>query len=54
MWAEPTAAPNGSNYEGDPSVVAVYMRRLRERIERNPSAPDHLKTVWGIGYKFEL
>ncbi|HLN62491.1 MAG TPA: response regulator transcription factor [Symbiobacteriaceae bacterium] len=43
-----------SNYEGDPSVVAVYMRRLRERIERNPSAPDHLKTVWGIGYKFEL
>lgn len=42
-----------SDYEGDPSVVAVYMRRLRERIERNPSEPDHLKTVWGIGYKFE-
>ncbi|HYF95326.1 MAG TPA: response regulator transcription factor [Symbiobacteriaceae bacterium] len=42
-----------SDYEGDPSVVAVYIRRLRERIERNPGEPDHLKTVWGIGYKFE-
>ena len=43
-----------SDYQGDPSVVAVYMRRLRERIELKPSEPDHLKTVWGIGYKFEL
>ena len=43
-----------SDYEGDPAVVAVYIRRLRERIEQNPSEPEHLKTVWGIGYKFEL
>lgn len=43
-----------SDFDGDASAVAVYMRRLREKIERNPSEPDHLKTVWGIGYKFEL
>ncbi|HYG58746.1 MAG TPA: response regulator transcription factor [Symbiobacteriaceae bacterium] len=43
-----------SDYEGDPAVVAVYVRRLRERIEQKPSEPYHLKTVWGIGYKFDL
>jgi DNA-binding response OmpR family regulator len=37
----------------DQSAVTVYIRRLREKIEANPSDPDHLKTVWGIGYKFE-
>jgi DNA-binding response OmpR family regulator len=29
------------------------MRRLREKIETDPSAPEHLQTLWGVGYKFE-
>ncbi len=37
----------------DPSTVTVHIRRLREKIENNPSQPDHLTTVWGVGYKFE-
>ncbi len=40
-------------YAGDPSTVTVHIRRLREKIERDPSAPDHLLTVWGVGYRFE-
>lgn len=37
----------------DPSTVTVHIRRLREKIEPDPSAPHHLITVWGVGYKFE-
>jgi DNA-binding response OmpR family regulator len=37
----------------DPSTVTVHIRRLREKIETEPSKPVHLQTVWGIGYKFE-
>ena len=37
----------------DPSTVTVHIRRLREKIEQDPSKPDHLLTVWGVGYKFE-
>ncbi len=37
----------------DPSTVTVHIRRLREKIEINPSNPAHLQTVWGVGYKFE-
>ena len=40
-------------YDGDPSTVTVHVRRLREKIERNPSQPRHLVTVWGAGYRFE-
>jgi two-component system, OmpR family, response regulator ResD len=40
-------------YAGDPSTVTVHIRRLREKIERHPSEPDHLLTVWGVGYRFE-
>lgn len=37
----------------DPSTVTVHIRRLREKIEKDPSAPRWLVTVWGVGYKFE-
>jgi DNA-binding response OmpR family regulator len=37
----------------DPGTVTVHVRRLREKIEDDPSTPKHLLTVWGVGYKFE-
>jgi DNA-binding response OmpR family regulator len=37
----------------DPSTVTVHVRRLREKIETDPSHPHHIQTVWGVGYKFE-
>jgi DNA-binding response OmpR family regulator len=37
----------------DPSTVTVHVRRLREKIEQDPSQPEHLQTVWGVGYRFE-
>jgi DNA-binding response OmpR family regulator len=37
----------------DPGTVTVHVRRLREKIELDPSQPAHLLTVWGVGYKFE-
>ncbi|HET6821487.1 MAG TPA: response regulator transcription factor [Anaerolineales bacterium] len=37
----------------DPGTVTVHVRRLREKIEADPSKPIHLLTVWGVGYKFE-
>ena len=40
-------------YDGDPSTVTVHIRRLREKIEPDPSNPTRLVTVWGAGYRFE-
>jgi DNA-binding response OmpR family regulator len=40
-------------FAGDTNTVTVHMRRLREKVEQDPSRPRHLKTVWGVGYKFE-
>jgi len=40
-------------FPGDSSTVTVHMRRLRSKVETDPSRPRHLKTVWGVGYKFE-
>jgi two-component system response regulator ResD len=41
------------DFAGDPGTVTVHMRRLREKIEEDPARPRYLKTVWGVGYKFE-
>jgi len=38
---------------GDTSTVTVHIRRLREKIEDDPSAPRRITTVWGIGYRFD-
>ena len=38
-------------YYGDENVINVHIRRLREKIEDNPSNPKYIKTLWGIGYK---
>lgn len=40
-------------YYGDENVINVHMRRLREKIEDDPSNPQYIKTLWGIGYKLE-
>jgi two-component system, OmpR family, response regulator ResD len=42
-----------SAWEGDSSTVTVHVRRLRSKIEIDPSAPRHIVTVWGVGYRFE-
>ncbi|MCU1490553.1 MAG: response regulator receiver protein [Acidimicrobiaceae bacterium] len=38
---------------GDVSTVTVHVRWLREKIEQDPSQPVHVRTVWGVGYRFE-
>lgn len=41
------------DFFGYPGTVTVHIRRLREKIERDPDLPTHIKTVWGLGYKFD-
>jgi DNA-binding response OmpR family regulator len=38
---------------GDTSTVTVHVRRLREKVEPDPANPSRIKTVWGVGYRFE-
>ena len=40
-------------YFGDTKTVDVHIRRLREKIEDNPSQPVYIETVWGVGYRVE-
>lgn len=42
----------GENYFGDVKIVDVNIRRLRMKIEKEPSSPEYLLTVWGFGYKW--
>jgi DNA-binding response OmpR family regulator len=42
-----------AGFFGFPSTVTVHVRRLREKVERDPERPAHIKTVWGLGYKFD-
>ena len=41
------------DFGGEASTVTVHIRRLREKIEADPARPRHVKTVWGVGYRFE-
>jgi DNA-binding response OmpR family regulator len=41
------------DFDGDAGTVTVHVRRLRTKIEQDPSRPAFLRTVWGVGYKFE-
>ena len=43
----------GSDYVGDTKTLDVHVKRLRAKVESDPSAPRHLVTVRGLGYKFE-
>lgn len=42
----------GEDYPGDVRTVDVHIRRLREKIEENPSEPKYVHTKWGVGYYF--
>lgn len=42
-----------SDYTGDEAALTVCVRRLREKIESDPGHPEYVKTIWGIGYKFD-
>ncbi|EOT27487.1 hypothetical protein C805_01595 [Eubacterium sp. 14-2] len=43
----------GSDYPGDVRTVDVHVRRLREKIESNPSEPKYVHTKWGVGYYYQ-
>ena len=44
----------GYEYPGDVRTVDVHIRRLREKIENNPSEPKYVHTKWGVGYYFQV
>ena len=46
IWHEKSSNSN--------NTIMVHIRKLREKIERHPRNPRHIKTVWGVGYKFDL
>ncbi len=43
----------GESYFGEEKIVDVNIRRLRMKVEDEPSSPHHIVTVWGLGYKWE-
>jgi DNA-binding response OmpR family regulator len=44
----------GMDSLGDLATVTVYIGKLREKIERTPSKPQYIETIWGVGYRFNL
>lgn len=44
----------GSDYVGDTKTLDVHVKRLRAKIEEDPANPEHIQTVRGLGYKFEV
>lgn len=43
----------GADFVADESTVTVHIRRLREKVEDDPSHPHYVQTVWGVGYRFD-
>lgn len=43
----------GEDYPGDVRTVDVHIRRLREKVEKNPSDPQYVHTKWGVGYYYK-
>ncbi len=44
----------GDDYRSDIRTVDVHIRRIREKLEENPAAPQHIMTKWGVGYYFKV
>ncbi len=44
----------GTEYYGEEKIVDVNIRRLRMKVEDEPSVPKHLLTIWGVGYKWQV
>jgi DNA-binding response OmpR family regulator len=44
----------GDNYYGDDKIVDVNIRRIRMKIEDEPSNPRYISTIWGYGYKWSV
>ena len=44
----------GDDYRSDIRTVDVHIRRIREKLEQNPAAPEHIMTKWGVGYYFKV
>lgn len=42
----------GEKFLGDSGTITVFIRKMREKIEADPSRPEYILTVWGVGYKF--
>jgi len=43
----------GSDSESEDQTLTVHIRRLREKLEKDPKKPEHILTVWGMGYRYE-
>ncbi|MBO9531691.1 MAG: response regulator transcription factor [Solirubrobacteraceae bacterium] len=44
----------GHDFYTDTSTVTVHVRRLRQKLERDPAEPEFVQTVWGVGYRFDV
>src|SRR5208337_1496668 len=42
----------GNDYYGDTATVAVHIQKIRKKIEKDPSNPEYIETLWGTGYRF--
>ncbi|MBU5455051.1 helix-turn-helix domain-containing protein [Caproiciproducens sp. MSJ-32] len=43
----------GKDYFGDSKIIDVNIRRIRAKIEDNPSEPKYIETIWGMGYRWK-
>ena len=42
----------GEEFYGDSATVPVHIQKIRKKIEKNPSEPEFIETLWGTGYRF--